>query len=65
MEKDEYWQYMNSEEDCGGCVFSGGGSGEIFKFVLIAITVIIVFTLLLGVGIPGAVGDSLKRLFLW
>lgn len=64
MGKDDYWQYMNSGGDCGGCGFSGGGSGEIFKFVLIAITVIIVFALLLGVGIPGAVWGFFGKIIL-
>ena len=39
---DDYWRYMNSGGDSvGGSGFSGGCSDEIFKFILIAIVVII------------------------
>lgn len=57
---DDYWRYMNSGGDCGG----GGFSGEVFKFVLIAIAVIIVLALLLGVGIPGAVWGFFGKIIL-
>lgn len=55
----DYWDddyfliHMQSENS--GANYSGGCSGSIFKFVAIAIGVIIVLALLLGVGIPGAV----------
>ena len=55
---------MNSGGDCGGGGFSGGCSGEVFKFVLIVIVVIIVSELLLGVGIPGVVWGFFGKIIL-
>ena len=61
---DDYWRYMNYGEDNGGGGNSGGCSGEVFKFVLIAIVVIIVLALLLGVGIPGAVLEFVVKIMM-
>ena len=63
---DDFWEYMMYDETCNneGVNSSWGCSGEIFKFVVIAVAVIIILALLLGVGIPGAVWGFFAKVIL-
>lgn len=63
---DDFWEYMmysetNNDNDVNS---SWGCSGEIFKFVVGAVAVIIILALLLGVGISGAVWGFFAKVIL-
>ena len=63
---DDFWEYMMYNETCNNneTNSSWGCSGEIFKFVVGAVVVIIILALLLGVGIPGAMWGFFAKVIL-
>ena len=61
---DEYFLTHYDSEYSGGTNCSGGCTGDIFKFALIAVGVIIVLALLLGVEMNAAVVGFLFKVLL-